>query len=98
MNGRLLRLEEPVSARYHGISCLEKEMTEKRVQETINGIPDEVTAEEYNEMQKNLRDCGHLPVNYLKEGTHGGEHALEIGSGPGFLGLEWLNETIGTRL
>ncbi len=101
--GRLIRLEEAVDARY---ASAEKEgndmnttpIIESRIPETCDGIQDEGTTEEYDHMQRGLRDEGHLPVHELAGCTQAGDHALEIGPGPGYLGLEWLSHTEGTHL
>ncbi len=48
--------------------------------------------------QKNMRDRGLLCTDQIiKSGISCG-HALEIGPGPGFLGLEWLKNTENTYL
>ena len=66
--------------------------------ETDHGIQGEFTVAVYNEMQRGFRDKGRLETpEILKHGlTYG--HALEIGPGPGYLGLEWLKHTQGTTL
>ena len=47
---------------------------------------------------RNMRDKGWIETNsILKEGISSGL-ALEIGPGPGYLGLEWLKKTGQTRL
>ena len=64
----------------------------KRVAETFEGIQNEVTVEEYDRMMRDMRDMGitHRQVSgILGRGITGG-NALEIGPGPGYLGLEWL--------
>ena len=101
--GKLLRLEEVVDARYAdnqiiGAQMNEKKLFNERTPETDDGIQDEFTVEEYNQMQKGLRDQGHLPVEELIEFTKDGDNALEIGPGPGYLGLEWLRHTKETQL
>ncbi|MCQ1538478.1 methyltransferase domain-containing protein [Methanocalculus taiwanensis] len=101
--GRLVRLEEAVDARYVSAGWEGDEMNttpkiESRIPETCDGIQDEVTTEEYDRMQRGLRDEGHLPVHELAGCTREGDHALEIGPGPGYLGLEWLTHTEGTHL
>jgi ubiquinone/menaquinone biosynthesis C-methylase UbiE len=49
-------------------------------------------------MQRNLRDRGWIQTKaLLKSGMTQG-HALEVGSGPGYLGLEWLKSLQGTKL
>ncbi|HVP22040.1 MAG TPA: class I SAM-dependent methyltransferase [Anaerolineaceae bacterium] len=73
-------------------------MTEPRVPETDHGIQGEFTVAQYDQMQRSFRDKGWMETpSLLKAGiTHG--LALEIGHGPGYLGLEWLKQTAGTRL
>jgi ubiquinone/menaquinone biosynthesis C-methylase UbiE len=69
-----------------------------RVPETDHGIVGEFNVSMYNQMQRNLRDRGWIETKaLLKAGITGG-HALEVGSGPGYLGLEWLKSTQGTSL
>lgn len=73
-------------------------MFKERIPETDEGIQDEFIVEIYDLMQRNLRDMGHLPVeDYMKAGINSGE-VLELGPGPGYLGLEWLKGTENTRL
>jgi ubiquinone/menaquinone biosynthesis C-methylase UbiE len=73
-------------------------MTRPRVPETNQGIQGEFTVEIYDQMQRRLRDKGWIETRVItKSGiTHG--LALEIGPGPGYLGLEWLRNTQGTTL
>lgn len=73
-------------------------MFAERVPETMDGIQDECTVEQFDEMQRGLRDRGHLPVDDLVRCTPAGARGLEIGPGPGYLGLEWLKKTDGTSL
>ncbi|MBN1194215.1 MAG: class I SAM-dependent methyltransferase [Methanomicrobiaceae archaeon] len=73
-------------------------MFEQREPETDEGIQDETTVAAYEMMQKKMRDDGHLPVEALLESGIRSGVALEIGPGPGYLGLEWLKATEGTRL
>jgi ubiquinone/menaquinone biosynthesis C-methylase UbiE len=69
-----------------------------RIIETNEGIQDSFTVEVYDEMMRNLRDKGWIETNLiLKTGITSG-FALEIGPGPGYLGLEWLKQTEGTNL
>lgn len=97
--GRLLRLEEVADARYNPHEKDQvKPMFEQREPETDDGIQDETTVAFYEQMQKNLRDAGHLPVEALLESGIRSGAALEIGPGPGYFGLEWLKATEGTRL
>lgn len=73
-------------------------MTKPRVVETEEGIQGEFNVEIYDRMMRRLRDKGWLEVNLiLKAGISSGL-ALEVGPGPGYLGLEWLKKTEGTRL
>lgn len=73
-------------------------MVKPRISETDNGIIGEFNTQSYNIMQRNLRDKGWTETKLLiQEGISYGI-ALEIGPGPGYLGLEWLKKTEGTRL
>ncbi len=73
-------------------------MTRPRVPETNQGIQGQLTVEIYDQMQRRLRNKGWIETRDItKSGiTHG--LALEIGPGPGYLGLEWLKNTQGTIL
>jgi len=73
-------------------------MTRPRVPETNQGIQGQLTVEIYDQMQRRLRDKGWIETrDIIKSGiTHG--LVLEIGPGPGYLGLEWLKNTQGTTL
>jgi len=73
-------------------------MTKPRIPETDHGIQGEITVALYDQMQRSFRDKGWMETPaLLKYGiTHG--LALEIGHGPGYLGLEWLRQTSDTRL
>jgi ubiquinone/menaquinone biosynthesis C-methylase UbiE len=52
----------------------------------------------YNIMMRTMRDRGWIETDLiLKEGIYSGL-VLEIGPGPGYLGLEWLKRTDGTQL
>jgi ubiquinone/menaquinone biosynthesis C-methylase UbiE len=69
-----------------------------RVPETDHGIVGEFNVSMYDQMQRNLRDRGWIETKaLLKSGITRG-HALEVGSGPGYLGLEWLKSMQGTLL
>jgi ubiquinone/menaquinone biosynthesis C-methylase UbiE len=52
----------------------------------------------YNEMQRRHRDNGWIPVQAMIDAKIDQGRALEIGPGPGFLGLEWLKRTNQTEL
>ena len=73
-------------------------MTKPRIPETDHGIQGEVTVANYDQMQRHLRDRGWIETSALLEsGIYLGS-ALEIGHGPGYLGLEWLKLTHSTCL
>ena len=73
-------------------------MTRPRVTETDQGIQGELTVNLYDQMQRRLRDKGWIETkDIIKSGISKGL-ALEIGPGPGYLGLEWLKNTQGTAL
>ncbi len=73
-------------------------MTRSRIPETDQGIQGEVTVANYDQMQRHLRDRGWIETRALLESGITQGHALEIGPGPGYLGLEWLKLTQDTRL
>jgi ubiquinone/menaquinone biosynthesis C-methylase UbiE len=69
-----------------------------RIIETDSGITGEFDTQMYDIMMRTMRDRGWIETNIiLNEGISSGL-ALEIGPGPGYLGLEWLKKTEGTRL
>ena len=73
-------------------------MTRPRITETDQGIQGEFIVSMYDQMQKRLRDKGWIETkDIIKSGITKGM-ALEIGQGPGYLGLEWLKNTKGTTL
>ncbi len=73
-------------------------MTKPRVKETDQGIQGPLVVEMYDRFQRGLRDRGWIETQaLLKSGITQG-HALEVGPGPGYLGLEWLKHTQGTTL
>jgi len=68
-------------------------MTKPRVKETDEGIQGAFTVEIYDRFQRGMRDRGWIETHALiKSGIQQG-HALEVGPGPGYLGLEWLKNT-----
>ena len=73
-------------------------MKKARVPETENGIQGEFIVAEYDQMQQGLRDKGWMATDALLERGITSGHALEIGHGPGYLGLEWLKHTQSTSL
>ena len=73
-------------------------MTKPRIPETDHGIQGEITVAQYDQMQRGLRDRGWIETpSLLRHGITSGQ-ALEIGPGPGYVGLEWLKQTTDTRL
>jgi ubiquinone/menaquinone biosynthesis C-methylase UbiE len=73
-------------------------MTKPRVPETDQGIQGEFNVTVYDQMQRRLRDKGWIETNELIHHGITQGCALEIGPGPGYLGLEWLKHTQGTTL
>jgi len=73
-------------------------MVKPRVIETNEGIQGDFDVEIYDRSMRNLRDRGWIETNQiLKSGINHGL-ALEIGPGPGYVGLEWLMKTEATKL
>jgi ubiquinone/menaquinone biosynthesis C-methylase UbiE len=73
-------------------------MVKPRIKETDNGIQGSFDIKAFDKMRRKMRDSNHLDTNQLiKSGIDHGL-ALEIGPGPGYLGLEWLRKTIDTTL
>ena len=73
-------------------------MPRPRILETDQGITGDFNTKMYDIMMRNMRDKGWVETNLIiKEGITDGL-ALEIGPGPGYLGLEWLKRTHNTRL
>jgi ubiquinone/menaquinone biosynthesis C-methylase UbiE len=56
------------------------------------GGPGEIDIEAYDAMMKRFRNDGRLPVRRIIGSGVASGTVLEIGSGPGYLGLEWLRE------
>ena len=73
-------------------------MVKPRIVETDQGIQDEFDVRTYNSMMRRLRDKGWMETDHIITSgiTYG--LALEIGPGPGYLGLEWLKKTESTIL
>ena len=73
-------------------------MNRTRIIETNEGIQAEATVQDFNLFQRSFRDRGILETDsIIKSGISTGS-VVEIGPGPGYLGLEWLKKTAGTRL
>ena len=67
-------------------------MVKQRIPERDHGITGEAEVAEYDTFQKYFRDKGILETDkIIKHGISYGT-ALEIGPGPGYLGLEWLKK------
>ena len=73
-------------------------MVRPRIVETDEGIQDEFDVRIYNSMMRRLRDKGWMETNHIIISGITNGFALEIGSGPGYLGLEWLKKTASTVL
>lgn len=70
----------------------------KRIPETNEGIQAECTVQEYDVFLRGMRDKGFMETKaIIKSGIDQGQ-ALEVGPGPGYLGLEWLRTTSETML
>ncbi|WP_320129844.1 methyltransferase domain-containing protein [uncultured Sphaerochaeta sp.] len=70
----------------------------RRVVETNEGIQDTLTVEVFDAFAKGMRDKHWNNVDtFIKTGITSGT-VLEIGPGPGYVGLEWLLQTKGTTL
>jgi ubiquinone/menaquinone biosynthesis C-methylase UbiE len=69
-----------------------------RIPETDHGIQGEVTVAEYDLMQRHLRDKGWIATKELLASGIASGISLEIGFGPGYLGLEWLKNTTQSTL
>jgi ubiquinone/menaquinone biosynthesis C-methylase UbiE len=73
-------------------------MVNPRTQDSSAGAPSEQISAEYDKIMRTDRDKGILyTVDIIKSGIDEGS-ALELGPGPGYLGLEWLKRTTGTVL
>ena len=73
-------------------------MVRPRVIETDEGIQGEFEVQIYDQMQRRFRDKGWMETNAIIKSGIGSGCILEIGTGPGYLGLEWLKKTQGTTL
>ena len=73
-------------------------MVKSRIPETDHGITGEFTTEIYDQMMRRMRDKGWLETREILRAGISSGLALEVGPGPGYLGLEWLKKTEGTTL
>jgi len=69
-----------------------------RVIETNEGIQDQLTVEVFDVFARTMRDKGWNNVDaFLRAGIREG-NVLEVGPGPGYVGLEWLKKAPGAKL
>jgi ubiquinone/menaquinone biosynthesis C-methylase UbiE len=74
------------------------QMVRNRVVETTDGIQDTIDVEAYDRWMRRMRRRGWVETpEILRAGIDSG-NTLEISSGPGYLGLDWLSKTSSTRL
>lgn len=73
-------------------------MTKPRISETDHGIQGEFNVEIYDRFMRTMRNRGWIETNLILQTGVTQGLVLEIGPGPGYLGLEWLKKTEGTRL
>ncbi len=67
-------------------------MVKQRITETNEGIQDKLTVEIFDRFAKAMREKGWNNVDgFIKAGITKG-NVLEIGPGPGYVGLEWLKK------
>lgn len=71
--------------------------TKPRIPES-EGVTGELTVAQYDALMRRLRDKGYLETDLVLEASIRKGCALEIGPGPGYLGLEWLRRTQETCL
>ena len=72
-------------------------MTKARVVEP-EGVTGEFTVESYDKMMRGLMEKGYLDTSKLTEAGITSGVALEVGPGPGYLGIDWLTKTKDTIL
>ena len=73
-------------------------MVKARVPETDQGIQGDFEPRIYDQMQRRFRDKGWMETKAVISSGIDRGLALEVGPGPGYLGLEWLKHTQGTEL
>lgn len=74
------------------------EMVKPRVPETGEGIQGEFDVQVYDSMMRRLRDRGWMETRLVLDAGINQGLALEVGPGPGYLGLDWLKNTDNTIL
>lgn len=67
-------------------------MIRSRVTETNAGIQNEVTAADYNDFARDMRDRGWNGVSTMIDSGIRSGRILEIGSGSGYVGLELMKQ------
>lgn len=73
-------------------------MGKPRIRETDEGIQGEFDVRVYDRMARRLRDKGWMETDSIIKAEITSGMTLEVGPGPGYLGLEWLKKTGGTSL
>ena len=73
-------------------------MVKPRISETDGGITGELETRAYDKMMRRMRDKGWLETKSIMQAEISLGIVLEVGPGPGYLGLEWLKNTDGTTL
>ncbi len=73
-------------------------MVKERIIETNEGIQEEINTEIFDRFARIMRDRGWDNLDtFFKAGIISG-NVLEIGPGPGYIGLEWLKKSSNSRL
>jgi len=73
-------------------------VVKQRIAETSEGIQGKITVAVYDRFSRNMRDKGWNNLDgIINSGIKQGD-VLEIGPGPGYLGLEWLRQSPGSTL
>ena len=73
-------------------------MVKPRIIEPDHGIQGEYSYQAYDASMRKMRDRGLLETNLMLEAGIRQGLVLEIGTGPGYSGLEWLKKTENSRL
>ncbi len=73
-------------------------MVKPRIIETDQGIQGEFNVKMYDSMMRRMRDRGWIETDLILNAGIRQGLALEVGPGPGYLGLEWLKKSDGTNL
>jgi len=86
------------SHHYNAGFYLLRVMTQPRVSETNQAISGHAYAEAFDRLQAELQENGWLETEDLLRNNITTGRVLEVGSGPGYLGIDWLLQTRNTRL